>query len=91
VGGEPDDRQARIIDQMVHAEWQAVKIEAEADATTSEKARYGRLKLAAEYRRQLLLLDRDLAVATRRAASTPEEPAPILDPVTYSRFLDGER
>jgi|SRR6516165_6232993 hypothetical protein len=91
VGGKPDIHQAHLIDQMCHVEWQALKLESEAETAKTAKDHYGRLRLAADYRRQLLLLDRELVAASKRAASAPApaEPEPILDPITYSRFLDG--
>lgn len=74
VGGQPDERQALIIAQMIGAEWQALVCEhnaANADARTATEA----LRLAAEYRRQLMLLDRDLALTTRKPPS-PAKPKP---------------
>jgi hypothetical protein len=60
VGGKPNIRQAHLIDQMVTAEWRALQLEAEADAAKTGRERYGRLRIAADYRKQLLLLDREL-------------------------------
>jgi hypothetical protein len=73
VGGKPDIRQAHLIDQMSHVEWQALKLEAEAEAAKTGKEQYDRLRLAADFRRQLLLLDRELALTTKRSTA---EPAP---------------
>jgi hypothetical protein len=68
IGGAPDERQALIITQMIDAEWQAWVCErkaAEANARVATEA----LRLAAEFRRQLMLLDRDLARTTTSPAA----------------------
>jgi hypothetical protein len=65
VGGEPDDRQAFLIDAMLHAEWTALQLEAKAQNEEGKTA-FLLLQQAAEYRRQLLLADRELARATKR-------------------------
>src|SRR5215470_5283338 len=79
VGGKPDVRQAHLIDQMVKTEWQALKLEAEAETANTGKERYGRLRLATDYRRQLLLLDRDLAKTIPKRASAAPQPATLND------------
>jgi hypothetical protein len=65
-GGWAGEGEAYLIDQIINAEYQALKLEAAAEAAEREKDRYGRLRLATEYRRQLLLHERDLIAATKR-------------------------
>jgi len=81
VGGQPDERQAHLIDQMIHAEWQALMLGHEAKTAASEQLKYRRIDLAQEARRQLLLLDRELAATTRqaRAAPPPKTARPLSD------------
>jgi hypothetical protein len=75
VRGQPDERQAGIIEAMFNAEWQALRLEAEAEAAETAKERYSTLHLAVEFRRQQLLLDRDLA-ATMRKPPSPAKAKP---------------
>jgi hypothetical protein len=65
LGAPPDERQALLITQMVEAEWNKLRLEHEAKSATG-KAGLERMRLSAEWSRQLLLLDRDLARATPR-------------------------
>jgi hypothetical protein len=72
IDSEPDDRQALIISSMIDAEWNAYVCEIkahEADPATAAKM----LRLAAEWRRQLLLLDRDLDLTCRRSLEPSSE------------------
>jgi hypothetical protein len=95
IGGPPDERQALIIAQMVSAEWQALVCEhnaakaAEADAEAATKA----LRLAAEFRRQLMLLDRDLAATMRkpRERARAKPGVPQLDLEQHMAKLRGRR
>src|SRR6516164_11579003 len=75
IGGDPDEREALIISQMIEAEWSALQAEAEARQLTG-KLRLASLRIAAEHRRQLLLLDRDLAATTRARAAAKPDPSP---------------
>jgi hypothetical protein len=72
VHGEPTERQSRLIEHMINAEWQALKLEAEAETAKTGREQYGRLRLAADFRRQLLLLDRELARTTLSSAASRE-------------------
>jgi hypothetical protein len=74
-GGEPSERQAMIIDQMLTSEWTALQLEAKAKNETG-KAALDMLRVAAEYRRQLLLLDKELAGTTRRQPAARPRPGP---------------
>jgi hypothetical protein len=58
---------------MINAEWQALKLEAAVEAVETGKEQYAALHLAAEFRRQLLLLDRDLAQTTRKPPQQPQQ------------------
>jgi hypothetical protein len=75
VGGQPDERQGLIIAQMIEAEWNKLRCEHEARSATG-KAAYELMKLAAEWSRQLLLLDRALASATPRPVPAKARPGP---------------
>ena len=66
VGGSPNEHEAQLIDQMINEEWQALRLEGEAGETEDEKKRYGRLRQALDYRRLLMLHDRELTTATNR-------------------------
>ena len=81
IGGPPDERQALIISQMIGAEWQALVCEHNA-ANADVRAATEALRLAAEFRRQLLLLDRDLAQTARK----PPQP-PLQQPKTLAQHL----
>jgi hypothetical protein len=85
IGGEPDERQAGLIEAMVTAEWHALRLEAQARGEAG-KAVLETLRLAAEYRRQLLLADRDLAAATRQAQAAAQ-PAPQPSRTGYQGYL----
>lgn len=88
VGGHPDERQGALIEAMINAEWQALKLEAEAEAAGAPaKERYNALHLAAEFRRQLLLLDRDLTSTTRYKPA----PAPSSPPSLTEIIADAKR
>src|SRR5215831_8383103 len=58
VGGDPDDRQVLIISSMIEAEWSALQSEAQAKEEIG-RLRLASLRIAAEHRRQIILLDRD--------------------------------
>jgi hypothetical protein len=90
VGGEPDERQALLIAQMVAVEWSALEAEATA-RTLSGRPQIDALKLGAEFRRQLLLLDRDLAWATRaREAAASAVPAISTSAKSLAEHLAGK-
>jgi hypothetical protein len=74
VGGEPSQRQSRLIEQMVNAEWQALKLERQAENIEDARDLLRFVDAAAEWRRQLLLLDRELAATMRRAAASTATP-----------------
>jgi len=74
VGGVADDRERLLITQMIEAEWSALLSEAEARQLEG-KLRLASLRIAAEHRRQLLLLDRDLVVAIRERERREERAA----------------
>jgi hypothetical protein len=90
-GGVPTEHQALIIQQMIDAEWSALICDrraAEADRraaeatsarakTSAAKDARDALSQAVNFRRLLLLLDRDLARATPRPAP-PTERSPSL-------------
>ena len=65
-GGPPDERQSFLIDQMMLSEWRAFELEERAKRSRSSRAAASMWRQAAEYRRQLLLADRELARATPR-------------------------
>jgi hypothetical protein len=92
IGSDPDERQALLIEQMVQAEWSALVCDrrvAEAEARVAEakgaraktnaaKDGLEAMRRAAEFRRMLILLDRDLNRATPRPAPTPAAPPKTL-------------
>jgi hypothetical protein len=83
IGGPPDERQALIVDQMINAEWRALVCENK--ATNAEAgAAMRQEQLATEWRRQLLLLDRDLAATMRKPPQAPVEVVPP-DPLEYAK------
>jgi hypothetical protein len=84
LGGPPDERQGLLISQLVTAEWNKLKCEHEARGV-SGKAAYDLMKLAAEWSRQLLLLDRDLARTMPPPAPQPAAPSPSLAEVLAER------
>jgi hypothetical protein len=57
---------------MIGAEWQALVCEHNA-TNADARAAIEALRLAAEFRRQLLLLDRDLAQTTRKPPQQPPQ------------------
>jgi hypothetical protein len=64
-GGALTDAQALIVDQMIRAEWLALRTERDAAEAAEPRDRAELLRLAAEHRRQLLLLNRDLEKTIR--------------------------
>ena len=81
VGGQPDERQGRLIETLIRVEWAALESE-ETARTLKGKAKIDALRLAAEYRRQMLLLDRDLARTLPKPApqsASPKEPPALPD------------
>ena len=75
---------------MVRLEWSALKCEGEALASRGREGREA-AREAREHRRLLDRLQIDFVRSLRRAASK-EAQEPILDPLSYFRFLEaGER
>jgi hypothetical protein len=72
IGGSPDERQSGLIEQAIRCEWQALKLEAEAETADSDHSRHTKLRIAASYRRALLLADRDLAWTMRGGRPAPK-------------------
>jgi hypothetical protein len=62
-----------LIEAMINAEWRALELEADAGAAETKKEKHTALNLAAKWRRQLLLLDRDLVRATGKPSPQPPE------------------
>jgi hypothetical protein len=86
IGGEGDERQRLIIEQMISAEWQKLRCENEAQRATGKDA-YDLMRLAAEWSRQLILLDRNLASATPRPSqSKASKPGP--SQITLEQHLE---
>jgi hypothetical protein len=75
LGGEPDSRQAALIDEMIGHEWQARRLEAQA-LNEIGSAAHATMRLAADYRRLYRLADRDLDRAPRK-----QPPHPTAHPV----------
>lgn len=82
VGGDPDERQAAVIQIAMDAEWSMLECKATA-RTLSGSQKIEALRLAAEYQRQWLLAERDLDRTIPRpkpaAAAEPLKPPPIAD------------
>jgi hypothetical protein len=70
-GGVPTEHQALIIQQLIEAEWSKLRCEHEAK-NVAGKAVYELLRLAAEWSRQVLLLDR--ALVARRLTMAAQCP-----------------
>jgi hypothetical protein len=83
IGGEPDHRQAELIARLIDAEWRIIELEDRARQATDRGAIEHCERLVAEYNRQMVLLDRDLAAATKAAAAM-SAPVPA-DPVEEFR------
>jgi hypothetical protein len=75
-----------LIDEMINAEWQARRLEAQALTETGRTA-FHIMRLAAEYRRLYRLADRDLDRNPRRAQPPLD---PVEAPATLAEHLAAE-
>jgi len=77
-GGSLSEAQALIVDQLIAAEWMALKTERDA-AAVQGRDRIDLMRLAAEHRRQVLLLNRDIERTIRPPDAEPARPPSLAE------------